>query len=794
MQPDKWPDWIENSLIAKSADRGKDGKAESLAQHTWLTLSRLGDFIKLRAPLNIQLEEPRLWHVLFWGMFLHDFGKAMPGFQGVLRGDKKLKEEWGGHRHEVFSLAFINWFQEEFTDKELMWLIASIVSHHKDANDIQELYAPPEPGEDDSLLFAQLEKFPLAHAQGLYKWLTECSTNWIQTLGLDMFGVTPVHFSEAPAETFNEKAVLSIRKKLKKYRKFIKKLNRKNTSKDFITLLTLRGMLINSDHSASAHAPSLPSVQLCSEDIVERRGIPRADLYKHQIEAEKSNGSVLLTAPTGSGKTEAALLWASSQTENNYAPPRLFYTLPYQASMNAMLLRLQEIFDSKDKNLVGIQHGRSLLALYRQLMDREYSPEKAHLEAKKLKDLARLNYPPIRVFSPYQMLKAMYRLKGYEAQLSDYHNALFIFDEIHAYETKRLALILKTIEYLRKHYHARFFVMSATFPRLIKNWLNDALGLLDGKEIVASPSLFDKFQRHRLDIIEGEILDSKNLEKIMADARSGQSVLVVCNLVARAQEVYNAMQPLVDDGIRVELLHGRFNSRDRREKELLVQNATGARSEKREPIVLVATQVVEVSLDIDLNTIYTEPAPLEALVQRFGRINRRIKMEDLALVHVFTQPEDGQKIYNEALIEGALKILRRENNKAIDESMVGTWLDEIYQGEIEERWKKEFSETATEFEEAIINTLRPFQSDYALRKEFYKAFDGVDVLPEIYWEEWDALHKKDPLKVKELFVSISYGRLKYLEGKRKAWEEEGGWPIMVSVPYSKELGLDFSDV
>ena len=79
--------------------------------------------------------------------------------------------------------------------------------------------------------------------------------------------------------------------------------------------------------------------------------------------------------------------------------------------------------------------------------------------------------------------------------------------------------------------------------------------------------------------------------------------------------------------IQTELLHGRFNMRDRSEKEQIIRNATGSKSDARRPIVLVATQAVEVSLDIDLDTIYTEPAPLEALVQRFGRINRRGETE-----------------------------------------------------------------------------------------------------------------------------------------------------------------------
>ena len=89
--------------------------------------------------------------------------------------------------------------------------------------------------------------------------------------------------------------------------------------------------------------------------------------------------------------------------------------------MNAMKRTLAEIYGEE---AVGLQHGRSLLALYRELMERDDSdPQAAARAARQQRDLAKLNYPPVRVFSPYQMLKGAYRLKGYEA-LCDYHGAL----------------------------------------------------------------------------------------------------------------------------------------------------------------------------------------------------------------------------------------------------------------------------------------------------------------------------------------------------------------------------------
>ncbi|MCI0575423.1 MAG: CRISPR-associated helicase Cas3' [Chloroflexi bacterium] len=793
-----WPEELETVLLAKSAGKGQGGEPESLACHTWLVLSRLADFIKLRPSLTEQLGQPGLWHCLYWAAFLHDFGKALPGFQGVLRSDVALREHWARNRHELFSLAFLEWINAGLSDDERLWAAAAIISHHRDRAEIVSLYAATEDLDGHDPLEKHLILLPAEHLAGLHRWLVTCGWPWAQALGLAERGVRPVQFTAAPETPFAPGAVARIRRWLDYYDDFVDRLGRRKYAQLAVPLLVLRGMLLNADHSASAHAPDLPRAQFAAQDILDaistqEKQITWDDLHDHQEDARQKEGSTLLIAPTGSGKTEAALLWAAHQAQGGYRPPRLFYTLPYQASMNAMQARLQGIF-GRDK--VGLQHGRALLALYRQLMEREDDPKQAARLASWIKNLNDLNYPPVRVFSPYQMLKGMYRLKGYEAQLTDYHNALFIFDEIHAYEVKRLALILKSIEYLRRYYNARFFIMSATFPTIIKSWLREALAIGDRAEIIATPSLFTAFQRHQLHVTEGDLLD--HLSLVEKDARAGKSVLVVVNTVKRAQSVYNTLSKSLEaDSITVELLHGRFNLRDRLEKEKLVQNCTGSRSDNRRSIVLVATQVVEVSLDIDLETIYTDPAPLEALVQRFGRINRRRAMKDeagnpmFAPVHVFTLPDDGQKIYDPRLIAGTLVVLQRENGKPVDESAVGAWLDEIYAGEVETAWRDEFTKYAEEFEQGVLGQLRPFQSDPALEDLFYEAFESVDVLPISLENNYCDAREDNFIAAKELLVSIRWNQLGWL--KRKGWvrKSEDGKLYIVEAHYDSRSGLDF---
>lgn len=781
MRPSCWPDWLDE-VWAKSAEKGASGRPETLAEHTWLVLQRLADFIRLRPALPQAVGVPRLWHILFWAAFLHDFGKAAAGFQVRLRGG----ERWS-HRHEVLSLAFVDWIASGLAADEQAWVVAAIVSHHKDAKEIADLYPPPDDPDDDQLAERVAELAPSV-VRGLWRWLSECAEAWVAALGLGEAGVAMPEWpaAEHAVASVTGRGVQRIHDWLQVYRRFVRTLDADDRRSLVIGTLALRGYLVNADQSASAHAGQLPRVSFTAETVLQSRRIAPTDLFPHQREAGQIVGSALLTAPTGSGKTEAALLWAARQAAHEDLP-RLFYTLPYQASMNAMQLRLQETFGEAQ---VGLQHGRSLLALYRRLLDRDYDPQQAAREATWARNLAQLNYPPVRVFSPYQMLKGMYRLKGYEALLSDYHGAAFIFDEIHAYEVTRLALILRTIAFLARNFDARFLVMSATFPRLIKGWLREALS--SAEEIVATPAVYSDFRRHRLHLLDGELFSDEGLTRIVAEACAGKSVLVTCNLVDRAQGVYDQLsRMLAPDGVAVELMHGRFNVRDRLAKEQLVREAAGSTSQERRPIVLVATQVVEVSLDIDLDTIYSDPAPLEALVQRFGRVNRRREQADLAPVYVFRQPDDGQKIYDLALVQATLRVLERENGHPIDESAIGGWLDEIYAGDTAARWRTEFEHAAAEFEATCIRPLRAFQADRSLEELFYKAFDSIEVLPNSLYDEFMQLKEEEPIRAYELLVPISWGRYHALAGKGYLRRGDREIPPVVLTEYSSELGLTF---
>lgn len=782
-RPQPHPDWLDD-LWAKSADKGEGGKPESLATHTWLALSRLAELIHLRPTLPEELDKPDLWHLLYWSVFLHDFGKAHPAFQGVLRKEKEAKAVWGAHRHEVLSLPFLSWFGDSFAEEQSLWVIAAILSHHREPFELRELYPPPEKGEQDEL-DELIQQFSERTLQALWRWLDVCGSAWIESLHLSPYPIQPLRLmnqAQAVEQVLRGGAKFT-RHSLSCYQRWVAKLEpSKERSTPLTALMILRGSVIQSDHSASAHVGERPLLHIQPQKILEKYQLDPRNLYDHQRYAAQTMGSAMLIAPTGSGKTEAALLWAAGQPK----AARLFYTLPYQASMNAMKQRLSRLFGDFS---VGLQHGRGLLALYRLLMEREYDPARAAHTARWMKNLAELNYPPVRIFSPYQMLKAMYRLKGFEAQLADYYNALFIMDEIHAYEVTRLAMILRMLQYLRENYQASFFIMSATFPSLIRRWIIEALG--EVRLITAEPALYQRFQRHTVRYRSGDLLD--NLACVIKEAEAGKSVLVVCNTVARAQKAYCVLSTRLSPSVQVLLIHGRFHQRDRAKKEKSIQDLCGRNSLKRESVVLVSTQVVEVSLDIDLDVLFSDPAPLEALVQRFGRVNRTGRRGNRAEVNVFSEMADGQRIYPLELVQRTLSILCSHDGKILDENRVNHWLDEIYADRVAEQWEQNYRKSVIEFEEACLNTLRPFHTVNHIENHFHRLFDGIEVLPESLLEEYEANLEREPITAEELLVPLRWGQYHMLANKGLIRAGDRRLPPVVMTTYTSEFGLSFEE-
>ena len=827
---------LARDIWAKSGYNGKDG--ESLDSHSRQIVHKLMELHERTPDLAEDLQEPRLWHRAFWACFLHDFGKVAAGFQDQL----KKGSRWG-HRHEVLSLAFLPWAISPKTP-DFAWIAAAIASHHKDAGpDAQAsetlrrtIFGYYYPSNNPTIYNQRIQDLIKGRdGQGitpdtlgkialiLGKRIPELFEQYdLGKLGIELGLKIPDPLDYAG---FIEKAPLYVNTGLNAYRELIEKklydngLHKGNTLENRQAVV-LRGLVLLSDRLASSHAETVRLVKLPdAPTLFSRLDKPFKGLRFHQAEAAERVGSIIMSAPTGSGKTEAALLWARRQQEVSGRQPNLVYILPYQASMNAMFDRLgKSLFEkgqvTPEKPGVALMHGRSTQVLYNQMLTPGTTAKEAERAARLADNMTHLYQPSVWVATPYQLLKAAYRLPGYEMLWAAVAGARIIVDEIHAYQTTRLGLFLGLLSFLQNHWSARICVMTATMPQWLQDLFNQHLAIGPGNQVQPNADLFALFRRHRLHRLPGSLADPTVQTHILNEFKNNKSVLVCVNTVKEAQQTVSVLRQQMiadgDDPHKAILLHSRFTGKDRLEKERIIKEAVNAdRADKTNPLIVVATQVIEVSLDLDFSTIITEPAPLEALAQRFGRVNRRgTSAEPPAPVYVLTEALNiraNEKIYNKELLKRTKTLIEREDGQELDESKLTVWLNELYGKDLSLSYKEEVLVAMAEFQKVCLDELRAFNSDEELEDQFDKLFDGVEVLPASQKVAYElALRDESALAASRYLVPISHRQLRGNFARIKAEQivigegDEAGSNtrqikakvLVADLPYSEDSGLE----
>ncbi|HII80461.1 MAG TPA: CRISPR-associated helicase Cas3' [Methanosarcina sp.] len=721
----------------------KKGPDETLLEHTENAL-KVFKSIKDSYPEVPQIcGVPDFWEHLFYSIFFHDFGKAASGFQKALSG----KEKWK-YRHEILSAGFVSGLEYENRSKEAIAM--AIITHHKDVSYLREKFGTFPNPVGKKRYFEKLQELnsSFEELKEIQRKIPEISKKYLDF------------------ELNNFSELISIDEMTDSYKNAV--LPYKNQLEDGeLTALHgkygifLKGFLTACDHLASGGKYSVLS------GIEDMRSVYNfSELRKTQTQALETKGDAFLIAPTGSGKTEASLFW-SHANQNPGRSKRVFYLLPYTASINAMYRRLQK--DFKDPELTGIQHGKAMYYLYRSFEDEE-DYLIANKKAKEVKSLTDKIYRPYKIATPHQILKSMFGIRGFEQNLAEMSNALFIMDEIHAYDAHTTALILETLKVL-KGYQANFLIMSATLPSFLKEMFMRELGITT--EISFTELELDEFTRHRVSVLKGDILD--NLDLIQKELDDNKKVLVVCNTIAQAQKIYNLLSAGIEN---CGLIHGRFILRDREEIESKLKNLN----------LLVGTQAIEVSLDIDYDVLFSEPAPLDALIQRFGRVNRKGWEEKIIKpVYVFEQGSDKDKyVYkNQELVSKSLELLSKEN--ILGESRIQTLVDEVYSNGYQGSDLESFEKVKKSFPK-FHRTVVPFINEKETEEEFYNLYQSVEVVPMQFKLEYlEEIENKRYFEAMKYVVSISVGQYKKLMSNNQIQIDSD--MIFASVDYSSKLGI-----
>ena len=204
--------------------------------------------------------------------------------------------------------------------------------------------------------------------------------------------------------------------------------------------------------------------------------------------------------------------------------------------------------------------------------------------------------------------------------------------------------------------------MSATFPNYLKEYLS---GILADSNPPVIDKQFNRLVRHRINFSGVDIKNSLN--DVICQYQRGKKVLVILNTVDSAIEYYRTIKESLvsyhEDTSNLILYHSRFIELDRSMKEIIIKNAP----ENDRGFIAVTTQVVEVSLDIDYDILFTQVAPLDALAQRFGRVNRRGEksIPDSGNIMIYNYGVTDHAVYGEDNLTKSKEIIEAELDKKL---------------------------------------------------------------------------------------------------------------------------------
>jgi len=555
-----------NDELAEIYKKYKAKENETIYEHTKNLLSKLEELKETVAIEDIGL--------IAEACIFHDFAKVNPLFQRRLESGKKLDEnkEIG---HNILSFYMAKNYLEEYSKEDRNIILYAILNHHNYVDNFETV------DKKQDLISANLKSI----STEVFK---DDEINFFKNIGLRELAV-------------------------------IRKL-RMNPSKRSILV---KGFLHKCDYAASAHSKiDMPNIHLESRleklknDFVSK-GSSDGWNEMQRFARDNTDSNLILIGSTGFGKTEASLLWIG----NNKG----FYVLPLKTAINAMYRRIRDTLykDDYTQNL-GLLHGE-LENIYLEEDDESSmaldSETEESMKFWEYYGLTRAMSLPLTICTPDQVFRFAFKYCSYELQLATYSYSKMVIDEIQAYSPDILATLIYALQ-LIDMVGGKFAITTATLPTFIKDLLQEGID----KKIEYKEDIFlNNKIRHRVSLKHSAI-NIDDIKDFIEDKYHQESMklLVVVNTVTKAQGIYRELKSWLDENdieIEMNLLHSKFTVQHRSEKEEAILKDGESKCKKR--VIWISTQVVEASLDIDFDYLFTELSDLSSLLQRLGRCNRK---------------------------------------------------------------------------------------------------------------------------------------------------------------------------
>lgn len=748
---------MENKFLAKTY------KKETIIEHTRKLVDNFYLLKKIYPKIDVN------WELLYLACLYHDLGKMNSKFQNKIM--NKLNEEIGEKRfedikseiedieeipHGYISPAFLNIekLKEKFSNEEIRILKEIIYYHHN------------------------REKLNENRMRDLIKVVEKDVKKYINDF--EFYDIGKI-------EKLDTSYIIEMQTRILNSDKY------KKNEEICKNLIILKGLLNKIDFAASSETkveiePS-DMCMLVKKSLEQYNGFNKLQLYME----ENNDKNLIITASTGIGKTEGALAWIGKE--------KGFFTLPLKVSINAIYDR---IIDEKKigckKEKVALLHSDTASEYLKRDLKNE-------LDESYLNHTKQLSMP-ITVCTVDQLISFIFKYEGFELKQATLSYSKIVIDEIQMYSSSLVAYLLIAIKEIVK-VGGKFCIVTATFPPIFEYFLN-MLGVKENKhylkpkepflkEIDGSPML-----RHKIKVYETEL----DIEKIIKDKRKKK--LVIVNTIKKAQEIYDKLK---EKNIKnVNLFHARFIKEDRskKEKEIFEHGKLDNGFEG----IWITTQVVEASIDIDFDVLFTELSDISGLLQRMGRAYRnRPLYTNEANIHVFVGNEDifpsgvSKKggIIDRTIFNESRKCILKYDNVELNEFEKMKMVEKVYSVE---------SLKKSDYYKEIKNTISAFKNveAYDLKKNEQKLRDisSVTVIPEqVYKNNEEEINLKieklqtlknrsEKLKIKDDLiqktVSISETSFKNIVKKGVVIKKEiNKFEELYIIPcdYSIEKGVEF---
>lgn len=358
------------------------------------------------------------------------------------------------------------------------------------------------------------------------------------------------------------------------------------------------------------------------------------------LQASQGPTLMLVEAPMGEGKTEMAFL-AHLRLQATNQHRGLYVALPTQATGNAMFQRAHRFLEKFAKvhlDLQLVHGGAAMNADVQQLRGINDSVGDSISASGWLSQRRRPLLSAYGVGTVDQALLSTMNVKHHFVRLWGLSNRVVVLDEVHAYDTYTATLIDTLLMWL-KAVGSSVILMSATLPRARKHELLKAWGVepetmpdVAYPRVAVADDLGGRavhFEARPLAPIHVEGMH-ESVEVLCASTLGllahGGCGAVIVNTVDRAQALHAMLSAQVDDSVQIVLFHARFPADQRSDIEQRVLSLFGEGGQRPERALLIATQVAEQSLDIDFDFMLSDLAPIDLLLQRAGRLHRHQRM------------------------------------------------------------------------------------------------------------------------------------------------------------------------